>query len=191
MIRDDESDMIRQFFHFPVAALAALTILTAPAQAQDASGSKTPDALSELARCRALTDPTSRLACYDKEASALLAATEEGTVRVVDTEEVKTIRRSLFGFSLPRIGLFGGGKEKGEQEEVTLINTTITDVRALSYGKYQFTIAEGDATWQTTEAPVALRKPKVGDAVELERAALGSYWVRFEGQRTVKGKRVQ
>ncbi|WP_156839811.1 hypothetical protein [Novosphingobium aquimarinum] len=183
--------MIRQFFRVPLAALAALTMAIVPAQARDESDPKAPEALSELARCRAIAEPAARLACYDKEASALIAATEEGTVRVVDTEEVKTIRRSLFGFSLPSIGLFGGGREKGEQEEVKLINTTITDVRALPYGKYQFTIAEGDATWQTTDAPLALRKPKVGDEVELERAALGSYWVRFEGQRAVKGKRVQ
>lgn len=183
--------MMRQRISLPIKGFAALALFAAPVQAQDRAAEQTPEALGQLARCRAITEPGARLACYDKETSALIAATEEGSVRVVNTEEVKTIRRSLFGFSLPRIGLFGGGREKGEAEDVSLINTTVTDIRALPYGKYQFTIAEGDAIWQTTEAPVALRKPKVGDGVELERAALGSYWVRFEGQRSVKGKRVQ
>lgn len=182
---------MRLIFGAPTMALAMLAMAAAPVQAKDDAKEGMPDALAQLARCKAITDPTARLACYDQEATVLIAATEEGTLRVVDTEDVRTIRRSLFGFSLPRIGLFGGGKEKGEEEEVKLLNTTVTSVRALPYGKFQFTIAEGDATWQTTEAPLALRKPDVGDEVELERAALGSYWVRFEGQRSVKGRRVQ
>ena len=181
---------MRQILAAKATALAALAIAATPVCARDKSEEGLPEALAQLAECRAIADSTARLACYDREATTLIAATEEGTVRVVDTEEVKTIRRSLFGFSLPRIGLFGGGKEKGEEEEVKLLTTTVTSVRALPYGKYQFTIAEGDATWQTTEAPLALRKPKVGSEVELERAALGSYWVRFEGQRSVKGRRV-
>ncbi|WP_141521571.1 hypothetical protein [Novosphingobium sp. PC22D] len=169
-----------------LAALAAV-----PAGAKDKDDDPVPAAVEKLAECRGIADDAQRLACYDREATALIAATEEGSVRIVDSEEVKSIRRSLFGFSVPRIGLFGGGKEKGEEEEVKLLQTTVTRVQSLPHGKYLFTIAEGDAKWQTTDAPLALRKPKVGDGVEIERAALGSYWVRFEGQRSVKGKRVE
>ncbi|WP_156336763.1 hypothetical protein [Novosphingobium sp. ST904] len=50
-------------------------------------------------------------------------------------------------------------------------------------------MADG-AQWQTNEALGTVRMPKVGDDVELEAAALGSYWVRFKGGRALKAHRV-
>jgi hypothetical protein len=170
------------------AALALCATATSPAYSKDED--RKPQVYVDLKQCQAIADPGQRLACYDTAAGALITSTESGEIRLVDQEEARQVRRSLFGFSLPRIGLFGGGKERIEEEEVKVLETTVTRVRRLQHGKYLFTIAEGDAQWQTTDAPMMMRTPKAGQKVTLERAALGSYWVKFEGQRPVKGKRV-
>ena len=174
------------------AALATFVIAPATSHAKDKQDSENrdPQVLADLKACQPITDSAQRLACYDRATVALIASADSGEVRMVDKEEAKAVRRSLFGFSLPRIALFGGGKEKGAEEEVKVLQTTVTRVRALPAGKFLFRIAEGDAEWQTTDAPMAMDAPRVGDKVTLERAALGSYWVKFDGQRAVKGKRV-
>lgn len=172
-----------------LALVLIATSLSSPAPAADEEPTLPPE-LSQLAACKAIAEPQARLACFDTAANALLASAESGDVRIVNKDEARKVRRSLFGFSLPSIGLFGGGKDDGEDEAVELLETTVTGASRLSDGKVVFTIAEGDATWQTTETNMALRVPSAGDTVELKRAALGSYWVKFQRQRPVKGKRV-
>ena len=39
--------------------------------------------------------------------------------------------------------------------------------------------------------PMRIGRIKPGDSVEIEKASLGSYWVRFNGRNGVKGRRVQ
>src|SRR6185437_16505263 len=64
--------------------------------------------VSAIDRCRQIADPMQRLACYDAAAGALVQATNSGAVAVVDENEVKKVRHSLFGFSLPKIPFFSG-----------------------------------------------------------------------------------
>ena len=45
--------------------------------------------------------------------------------------------------------------------------------------------------WQVTNVPMRIGRIKPGDSVEIEKASLGSYWVRFNGRNGVKGRRVQ
>ncbi|MPS69176.1 MAG: hypothetical protein E2586_11825 [Novosphingobium sp.] len=175
----------------PSAAIGAVGLLATfaacPAQAKDSDRALPPD-VAKLAACRTIADSGERLACFDRESGILLGAIETGSVKVVDKEGIREVRRSLFGFTLPRVDLFGGGERSGE-EEVKLIKTTLSSVRGAASGKLLFTLADG-AQWQTNEALGTVRMPKVGDDVELEAAALGSYWVRFKGGRALKAHRV-
>ena len=70
-----------------------------------------------LEACRAIADPTQRLACYDKQAGALLDAAQTGDVAVVDKAEVRKARKSLFGFTMPNIPFFAGDKSADEAPE--------------------------------------------------------------------------
>ena len=169
----------------PVAVLAALAIQ--PAVAAD---KPRPAVLEALRTCQSIGADAERLACYDKAAAALATSVEKKEVVVLDQQEVRRTRKSLFGFQLPRIGLFGDGGEDGkqaEEPEFTQIETKVTGVRGLGYGKYSFTIEDG-AVWQTTEAGPDM--PKVGSEVTIKKAALGSYFIKFGKQRAVKGMRV-
>lgn len=170
-------------FRPAVSALIA-TALAAPALAAD----EPPAAIQALGKCRAITDNAQRLACYDREAGALIQSVEKKETVILDQQEVRKTRRSLFGFSLPKLRIFGGGHEEEKEEaEFSQIEAPIKTVKPIGYGKFRFTLDEG-AVWETTEGINAFPKP--GQKVVIKKGALGSYFIRFEGTRSVKGMRV-
>lgn len=173
------------------AAAAAMAVLAGtPLAAQDTKSESS--YIKSLRECQAKTDPAARLACYDSAVAAVVEATSEGELRVVDREEVRQTRRKLFGFSLPDFGIFSGKDDKddsAEAEEFTSLQTTISGVRSVN-GKYVLVTAEG-AQWQLDETPARLMRPKVGQPLEIKAGALGSYFLRINEQKGVKGRRVQ
>lgn len=173
------------------AALAAL-VLAAPLAADEKPGSGESSYVTALRDCQAKTDPAERLACYDTAVAAMVSASSEGEVRVVDAEAVRETRRKLFGFTLPDLGIFGGESDKDDPEtaeEFTTLNTTVAGVRA-SGQTLVVTTAEG-AQWQLDELPARLMKPKIGQTLEIKKGALSSYFLRINGQKGIKGRRVQ
>lgn len=169
--------MIRSAF----TVLIALA-LGAPAMAAD----EPPAAIQALGACRALTDNAQRLACYDREAGALLQSVEKKETVVLDKQAVTKTRRSLFGFSLPKLPFFGGD-DKDQKDEFTQIDEPIKTIRSIGFGKFRFTLDDG-ATWETTEGINAFPKP--GQKVLIKKGLMGSYFIRFENNRSVKGMRV-
>lgn len=171
-----------------IMAPQLLVLLLTAATGASAQSPKPADPFAQLTACRGITADAERLACFDKAAARLAEATASREVVVVDREEIKRTRRSLFGFELPRVGLFGGGEKAGAAERIEEISTTITTVRDLGHGKYSLVVAEG-GTWQTTEA-LRGKLPKRGDTVTIKSGALGSYWLTVAGGRGVRAMRV-
>lgn len=170
----------------PIVAVVALAALAGAAVAKDPP--KTSPLVGALQSCRAMADPTQRLACYDKEAGALLDATQKGDVAVVDKSEVRKARKSLFGFSMPKIPFFSGDDTADVVSDT--LESTVKQASGIGYGKYRITIAEGDAVWETTESYGTMRDPRAGDKIVIKRGPLGSYLLRIGSNRGVKGKRV-
>jgi hypothetical protein len=147
-----------------------------------------PAAIKALSACRTIADNAQRLACYDREAGALVQSVERNETVVLDKQEVRKTKRSLFGFSLPKLPFFGGDKDPDKEEpEFTQIETPIKTVRNIGYGKFRFTIDDG-AQWETTEGINAFPKP--GEKVVIKKGLMGSYFIKFEGSRSVKGRRI-
>lgn len=167
--------------------LLSAGIATAPVAAQDTPKDQH---LDSLKLCKAIADPQQRLACYDGAVTTVLAAVDQGEIRVVDKADVEKTRRGLFGFTLPKIGLFGGNNDDGEVEQLDMLESTITEVRQVNGDTYLFRIAEGDAQWQISNAPMRFNAPKVGDKVVFKRASFSSYFIRVGSQIGVKGRRV-
>lgn len=166
------------------ASLVAALITASPARAAD----EAPAAIRALGACRAITDNAARLACFDREAAALVQSVEKKETVVLDKQEVRKTKRSLFGFSLPKLPFFGDGKEDSKEEaEFQQIEEPIKTVRSIGYGKFRFSFEDG-ATWETTEGINAFPKP--GDKVVIRRGLMGSYFIRFPNTRAVKGMRV-
>lgn len=141
-----------------------------------------------LQACRAIAYPAQRLACYDKEAGALLAATQKGDVAVVDKSEVRQARKSLFGFAMPKIPFFSGDDTADVVSDT--LESTVKQSSGIGYGKFRITIAESNAVWETTESYSTMKEPRAGDKVVIKRGPLGSYMLRIGNNRGVKGKRV-
>ena len=167
--------------------IVVITLLAGPALAKDPP--KQSPLVSALGACRAISDPTQRLACYDKEAGALVAAAQTGDVAVVDKAEARRARKSLFGFAMPNLPFFSGDKSADEVSDT--LESTVTRASGLGYGKFRITIAEGNAVWETTESYSTMREPTAGDKISIKRGTLGSYVLRIgSNNRGVKGKRV-
>jgi hypothetical protein len=166
--------------------IVVIALLAGPALAKDPP--KQSPMVGALEACRAIVDPTQRLACYDKEAGALLAATQAGEVSVVDKSEMRKARKSLFGFSMPNLPFFSGDDSANEVSDT--LESTVTQASGIGYGKFRLTIAEGNAVWETTETYGTMRDPRPGDKISIKRGPLGSYLLRIGNNRGVKGKRV-
>jgi hypothetical protein len=102
---------------------------------------------------------------------------------------MRTARRSLFGFALPKLPFFAGDKSADEVPDT--LDSTIVSARAIGNGRYRMQIAAGDAVWETTESPMSLSPPRAGEKIVIRKAALGSYFLRINGQNGVKGQRIK
>lgn len=171
--------------HLLHKAFIGLAIMGSTASAQPVA--RDADALASLAACRAIADPERKLACYDSTVGALLKARDAGDVQVVNRSELREVRRNLFGFGLPKLPFFKG--DQSQSEEADRLETRITSWRPLGYGKYRI-VVDGGAIWETTEATEAIDPPAAGQPLSIRKGALGSYVLRINNQRGVRGRRV-
>ena len=107
----------------------------------------------------------------------------------MDKQEVRRTRRSLFGFSVPDIPLFGGGGagKTDSAPEITELDTFVTAIRPVGYDKFDITTTEG-AVWRNSDSlPFP---PKPGAAVHIKKGAIGNYFLKFNGGAAVRGSRI-
>ena len=169
--------------------LMILALATASPAIAKAKDKPTPSPLvTAIDRCRQMTDPAQRLACYDAAANALVTAATSGAVAVVDQNEIRKARHSLFGFTLPKIPFFSGDETADEVQRQ--LDSTITSVQQLQNGYYRIVIADNNAVWETSESSISFDAPRKGQKISILRGPLGSYFLRINGQVGVRGRRV-
>lgn len=177
----------RSFCAVALGGAALMAIMPASLSAQeDTDGIGNSPMISKLETCMQIADDAERLACFDREVGELVGATNDGEVRVVETEEITEARRKLFGFSVPDVGLFSGGDDDASD----LLQSTITRVQKVGRNEWHFWIEEGNAKWRMKNNSIRARAPKVSDSVEFKRATLGTYWIRVNGRKGVRGNRI-
>lgn len=164
-------------------------MLTSSGFAQKSKQTEDPAVASRLvgdvAACRTITADAERLACFDRTVAAFETARAGNQLKVVDREDIKKTRRSLFGLSLPRLNLFGGGED--DEPEIKEIDATIRSVREMPYGLWIIGLDDG-SNWQFTEQ--ITQQPKVGDPITIKRGALGSYFGIVKKRAALKMKRI-
>lgn len=163
-----------------VSGLVGLTIAPA-ADAKPRKMERSP-LLAAVTQCRTIVDPGARLACLDRTVAALDTAESTQALVVVDQQQVRETRRSLFGVSLPTTGLFGSGADI-PQIETTLASASVDDA-----GRWSFVLADG-ARWTQIDDNIIARRPRTNDKVVIKRAALGSFRLSVGSQPGVKAKR--
>jgi hypothetical protein len=147
------------------------------------------NALAGISQCRSIGTDAERLACYDKEMATLDQAVARDDITVVDKDDVKRVRRSLFGFTLPNLSALGFAKDDDKTPEASDLDSTITAVHAAGYGHWEFQIAEGNAVWRNTD--VLEDRPASGAPVHFRKATLGAYFVKIDGGRAFRAVRVR
>lgn len=159
---------------------AAVLVVTATCPVLSAAAQSRPAAvdagrlMDDAAQCRALSDPAERLACFDRTVAALAAARENGDITLLDRARVRATNRSLFGFTLPKLNLFGDrdGDPRAEGEVVREVESVIRDVAGAGPGLYVLRLADG-SQWRLTET--ARFAPRAGETISIRRGALTSY----------------
>ena len=172
--------MRRYLFSF-LLLIAAAT----PAAAQDSGQQAQPRALSQVFECRQIAASEERLACYDRQVTALQAATSGGEVLAYDREQIRRTRRSLFGISLPNLSIFGGGDD---EDGVTQIESTIRGLRQDAYGKYTFILEDGQR-WVQIDSREMRSEPRVGQPIRIRRAMMGSFLANVNNQLAIRVRR--
>lgn len=132
--------------------------------------------LEDMQSCRKIADLAKRASCYDK---------------LVDEESARAEANSL-----PRdpVRDFGARDipvpKKVRAEEPDSITTSVKSVSTNSSGGWVI-VTETDAVWVQSGSEGPARSPKVGQSVELKRAAMGSYMAKVDGGRAFRVKRSQ
>lgn len=173
------------FGQFMIGAAVAVT-LAVPAAAQKAEPRS--QALTRLVDCRKLADPAERLACYDREVAAFDAAAARRDVVVVDREQLRKTRRTLFGLSLPNLSVFGD--DNTDEEGIQTIDTTIKSLNQTAVGKWVITLADG-AVWEQIDSRDLPIRPRPGHAIKIRRAAMGSYLANIKNQTAIRVRRMR
>jgi hypothetical protein len=142
-----------------------------------------PAIIQKLYDCRTIADSAARLACYDAQVGQLAEAEASKAVVIADKETVKKTEKGLFGFTLPKIGLFGG-----DGDQIAEIEGKIASVRRVDRERWAFTLEDG-AKWVQLVPKDLTRLPKAGMTVKIRRASLGSFLANIDDQPAIKVKR--
>jgi hypothetical protein len=148
------------------------------------------NAVTAVSACRQIGSDAQRLACFDQAAAALDVAVVHHDVTILNKEEVRQTRRSLFGFSMPNLALFGFGEkaDNGRNQDMLVLDTTLRTVRSVSYGKWDLETEE-DAVWRNVD--LLDFAPTPGAKIHISKGTLGSFFLKIGSDRAVRAQRVR
>lgn len=165
-------------------AVAALAVVGGSATAKQPIPAQVPPQLQRLLACRSQSDGAARLACFDREAGAAAQGFASGDIVAVDREKIRSTKRSLFGFTIPNLGIFGDDGNELKQVEGVLAGAGFN-----RDGGYIFRLQDGARWSQADDKPFAVA-PRPGDKVVVKRGAMGSYFLSVARQPGVKVQRL-
>ena len=170
---------------FVVVAGACAMVGAGSVQAAKPTQVGTPAQVQRLMACRSIASPEARLACFDRETTAMEQAIASRDLVFLDKQKAREAGRSLFGFSIPNFGgIFGS-----DENEVKSIESTVTKTGRNQFGGWVFYLADGSVWNQMDDWPLGL-PPRKGDKVVVTRGIMGSFVLRLNKQPGIKVKRV-
>jgi hypothetical protein len=140
--------------------------------------------LAKLVECRALSDHSARLACYDVQVDALDAAERSKQIVVVDKAQVSEARRGLFGFTLPSLKIFGGDDDDQEARE---LESTVAAASQNGDGQW-FLVLQDGARWRQIDNKY-VAQPKKGQKISIRKSGIGTYFASIMGRNGFKVRR--
>jgi hypothetical protein len=169
------------------AGAASLLLCSAPASAQIDEA-----AVNILRECARIDDPTARLACYDNNirgVGGMARSTIPGQSPRPEGGSAPVGASSPQGFGFESVRTPQRFERPAEQLNEILIR--VTGIRPREPGIYLITLEDG-AQWQFSQSVGrSYRLPRSGSVVEIQRGALGSFLMRYDGQPPVAMRRVR
>ena len=156
------------------------------ANASESAPVQLPPLYSAVLDCLSVPDKEARLACFEEAALKLKAATERKDIVVVDKEQIKKTRHTLFGLPLPHIDILGSDSD---QNQVTQVDGIVASAHHDGDGRWVINLQDG-AVWQQTDDRVVARAPRAGFTVRIERAAMGTFMMRIQNQPAIRVRRL-
>lgn len=173
----------------PRFILLCASLCATAAPAADRANKPRPAALDRVVACRTIAARDERLACFDREVAAFDTAEKTRQIVVVDREQVRAAKRSLFGLRLPDLGLFGDKTEKPGDDELDTLVAPIATFSRTGSGEALFTLKDG-ASWVQTDDRELAGAVRPGTEVTIKRGVLGSYFATIKGRPGFKVRRV-
>ena len=171
-----------------VAGAASVLLAGGPASAQMDQTT----AVNILRECARIDDPSARLACYDnniRNVGGTPRLSTPGQMPVVQGGAAPVAANSPRGFGAEDVRT--PERFATPSDQLQQIDARIASIRAREPGVYAFTLDDG-AEWLFAESvSQGYRLPRAGSVVEIERGALGSFLMRFEGQSPVPVRRLR
>jgi hypothetical protein len=171
-----------QFARVTKLAIPALAALALALDARAADTPTTAPAVQAVIDCKAIADAAQRLACYDAAVGRMAEAQGAGDLVTLDREQRRTVRRQAFGFSLPALSMFDRGEKPEEADRVT---ETVAAASRDSTGHWIIRLS-GGAVWRQTDDAAIMKPPHAGSTAVLRRGALGSFFMKVDGQLQIR-----
>lgn len=138
--------------------------------------------------CVGIAPDAARLACFDRTVAALSAAQQRKEIVVADKGAIGEARRGLFGFSLPKLRIFGDGPDGLAGEPVQAIDAQIASVSETSSGGLLLGLNSG-SRWTQIDAGY-VNRPKVGQSITIRRGPVGGYLAKIGNGRAFRVRRL-
>lgn len=169
------------------AALLGLAI-AGQAQAADrkAEEKQRTAVLQQVLDCRTIQDQAQRLACYDGAVAKMDEAEKKGDIVVVDRDQVREAKKAAFGFEMPHFTLFDRGEKP---EKIDHVEALAAEAFVNKDGKWVVVLEDG-AKWVQVDSEPVNSAPHKGSKIEIRTAAMGSYFLKIDGQRSIRAHRV-
>jgi hypothetical protein len=165
---------------------AAMSAGSAFADKDEKAPKVRPPVFEALVNCRTIVDPTERLTCYDAKVAALEEAEQKEELVLADKESMKEARRGLFGFTIPKLKIFGNDGQKEDKFELV---AQIQSAYQANPGKWTIILDNG-ARWVQIDTNVLRKDPAPGMEIKIRKAAMGSYFANVAGQTAIRMRRV-
>ena len=135
--------------------------------------------------CAQIADLPARVLCYDNNIRPQ-AGTPAPAAQAPAAAPVSVAAPPSFGSEM-----LAPSRSVEAAAENAAMTARVTAIAPQEPGIYLITLADG-AQWRFVDAaPSAWYPPRAGDEIELERGSLGSVFLRYDGQRRLRVRRVR
>lgn len=161
----------------PLAVVLVGLLVQGQALAADPAPSNAP-AVQAVVDCRKVEDSAARLACYDRSVDAMAKAQASGDLVTLDREQRTVLHKQAFGFNIPTISLLDRGAKDGQADRLT---AKVAAAYRDENGRWVIRLEDG-AVWAQIDNELVSPDPRPGSTAVIRHAALGSFFMDFDGR---------